>query len=152
MDGSANVTKRDVGSVLQKRNKELPPWCNPPGIGQASEQATYNNYKYLNGLYGTRCGVNAGPRVCSRIACTLGGGVFLCNDVSWSQRSFEVCLPRLTGMQNNYFIEPDCGYLSTYVGDICNSCYGDCTGFGNYNAGQLFDTDNYNIIVSAQNC
>ncbi len=82
MDESANISSRDLGATLEKRNKELPPWCNPPGIGQASSQATLDNYNYLHGLYGTRCVVGGGPRVCSRIACTKGGGVFLCNDVS----------------------------------------------------------------------
>ena len=79
---SANTTKRDLGIALEKRNKVVPPWCNPPGIGQASTQATHANYQYLNGLVGSRCGVGGGPRVCSRIACTQGGGVFLCNDVT----------------------------------------------------------------------
>ena len=50
---------------------------------------------------------------------------------------------------------PDCGYLSSYVRDICNSCFDQNTlnyCRGGYAAGQLFDTDNYNVIVEAQDC
>jgi len=49
-------------------------------------------------------------------------------------------------------IDPSCAYLATYVVDIMNSCCKlrppwllDCDG-----AGQVFDTDGYNVIVSAQ--
>ncbi len=150
MGESANITSRDLRAVLEKRNKILPPSCNPPGIGQASNQATSGNCNYLHGLFGTRCVVGAGPRVCSRIAYTKGGGVYLCNDVSF-RLVCQILTHSLIQMQNNYSIQPDCGYLSTYVGDICNDCYGSCTGFRVYAAGQEFDTDNYNIIVSAQN-
>lgn len=154
MAESANISSRDLGATLQKRNKQLPPWCNPPGIGQASSKATTENYNYLHSLYGVRCGVGQGPRVCARIACSYGGGVFLCNDVS-SFLVYQRLAQTLIQLQNNYSIAPDCGYLSSYVEDICYQCHGGPCNYymyGGYEAGQLFDTDRYNVIVSAQNC
>lgn len=152
LNESAIISSRDLGATLEKRNKIEPPSCDPPGYGAASSTATLANYQYLNGLYGTRCIVGAGPRVCSRIACAKGGGVFLCNDVSPG-----LVYPRLTQtlikLQNSYSISPDCGYLSTYVGDICTQCYGTCNALLNdYHVGQAFDTDNYDVLVDAQNC
>ena len=53
-------------------------------------------------------------------------------------------------MQNRCSINPSCQYLASYAQDIVDRC--PSNKFENYLAGQEFDTDNYNMIVSAQNC
>ena len=58
----------------------------------------------------------------------------------------------LTNIQSNCSISPDCGYLSTYTGDIYNSYYHGCNVVDKYVAGQLFDTTDYAVLVQAQNC
>ncbi|KAH6666268.1 hypothetical protein B0J14DRAFT_705306 [Halenospora varia] len=72
-----------------------------------------------------------------RIACSGYAGIFLCND-------------------NNYPIEPNCGYLASYAQDILNTCdqwrFVPHWGTVISACGQEFDTDNYNVIVRYQEC
>jgi hypothetical protein len=73
------LAERGVSPV--KRNRVWPLECNPQGAncGRAPIPGDIN---YLRTLQGgnARCVANA--RSCSRIACTNGSGIFLCNDVS----------------------------------------------------------------------
>lgn len=80
---------------LERRNK-IAPWCDPPGMGRSSGTATGDNLYAMERLRG-RCGVPAGPRVCTRLACAFGGGVFLCNDVSFLFLFFVVVCCLLVG-------------------------------------------------------
>ena len=56
----------------------------------------------------------------------------------------------LSAMQNTSSINSSCQYLASYALDIVNDC--PSNGALYYLAGQEFDTDDYNVIVSAQNC
>lgn len=59
----------------------------------------------------------------------------------------------LTIFQNPFSIEPVCTYLRTYIPDIghTDGCSQSSGWFGelNFVGGQLFDSDNYNIIVGS---
>lgn len=82
---------------------------------------------YLKGLSGP-CNVGAGPQVCSRISCSDNAAVWLCND-------------------NADAIGPQCSSLASYVDDIANDCQEE-RHHGHITArGQVFDTDNFNVIV-----
>ena len=56
----------------------------------------------------------------------------------------------LSAVQNTCSINPSCQYFASYALDIVNDC--SSNGALYYLAGQEFDTDDYNVIVSAQNC
>ena len=57
--------------------------------------------------------------------------------------------------QNNYVVGPNSRYLASYASDIMEQCkvacapHEQCTFF---TGGQMFDTDNYNIIVRYDEC
>ncbi|KAH8592927.1 hypothetical protein B0O99DRAFT_224553 [Bisporella sp. PMI_857] len=84
---------------------------------------------YLKRLPGA-CSVGAGWGTCTRLSCSYSSGIYLCND-------------------NTFPIAPTCSYMALYAEDILRGCPQDIsTGTGRIR-GQEFDTDNYNIIVSA---
>ncbi|EPE32878.1 hypothetical protein GLAREA_05890 [Glarea lozoyensis ATCC 20868] len=78
-----------------------------------------------------KCGVQSGH--CARISCSWDSAIFLCND-------------RLD------FIEPSCAYLASYAEDLIDWCKTEVSGMGSAVAGQLFDTDSYNVLVRYSNC
>ncbi|KAH7117571.1 hypothetical protein B0J11DRAFT_509282 [Dendryphion nanum] len=118
-NSSKNVER---GMELDKRNRVWPIQCNPGGAS-CSRFPIPGDIDYLRNLQGgnARCVANA--RSCSRIACTDGAGIFLCND-------------------RNDRIDPSCKYLADYAQSIYDTCF---TGF--LAKGQQFDTDNYNVII-----
>lgn len=118
--------------LTPRGGKLLPPICCPiRDWKQAGGGPIDEGIFHLNNVGGT-CGVDA--KSCSRISCSWGAAIFLCND-------------------NDYGITPQCLYLSTYAHDIRMDCYRADSGDGVFSVcGQEFDSDNYNIIVRKDSC
>ncbi|MCJ1476699.1 hypothetical protein MMC13_005367 [Lambiella insularis] len=110
---------------LLSRSAIVPPNCNVPGLQLAP------NVNWINAMvvewfgYNVEIYVGPGPRNCGEIGCFENNGIGLCNDAS-----IRVPLPYL---------------LVNYAAVIA----ADCAASREPVSGQEFDTDNYNVIVTA---
>ncbi|MCJ1378930.1 hypothetical protein MMC17_002029 [Xylographa soralifera] len=118
---------------IAKRNAIVPPHCDVPyPLAEAGPVLTVIDLVEDSIPPFGRCWVPAGPRVCAVVDyMEVDGGdacatTFACND-------------------NDYAIDPGCQYLA---GDYAQTIFDTCTS-NNLVHGQEFDTDNYNVIVSA---
>ncbi|KAH6670597.1 hypothetical protein B0J14DRAFT_640603 [Halenospora varia] len=136
---AALSVETNMTTTLEARaaqNKIQPPNCCAPLPGPGPSDWSWANVRwindginYLNNLHGT-CHVEA--RSCARISCSWNAAIRLCND-------------------NEYSIDPNCGYLASYAQDIVNHCRRESLPHV-YTCGQEFDTDNYNICVQGIPC
>ncbi|CAG8957724.1 hypothetical protein HYFRA_00000060 [Hymenoscyphus fraxineus] len=107
------------------RNKDhLQDWIVPA----SSENPRFHKLtEYLRtGLQSSQKDCHVDARTCVRIGCDTPVGIFLCSE-------------------RDDTISPKCDYLASYAEDIFNRCFGVA-------CGQLFDTDGYNVLVSAADC
>ncbi|KAH9907301.1 hypothetical protein F4778DRAFT_799613 [Xylariomycetidae sp. FL2044] len=78
------------------------------------------------------CAMPAGPRVCGRISCSYGSAIYWCND-------------------NDHLFSHQCSDFATYAQTVRNYCtYSD---FGQLDVwGQIFDDQNFNVMVGSDKC
>ncbi|KAG5760014.1 hypothetical protein H9Q72_011873 [Fusarium xylarioides] len=119
--------------------------CKVGGYGAMDVRAARRERDYLRSLGNNVCHVGAGPRTCTKIACSTSEAIILCND-------------------NGHAILPRCSYLADYIDHIIRACSwttnsAPCTvkpcapsWSRDMVRGQQFDTDNYNVIVAADTC
>lgn len=83
LNPSYNATdfEDDNDSSLEKRKPVGDILCNL-GYSKARTDATRDGIAYLGKMKGY-CGVGAGPRICSRLACSWNSAIYMCNDVSF---------------------------------------------------------------------
>ncbi|KAK6081083.1 hypothetical protein SCUP515_14003 [Seiridium cupressi] len=74
-------------------------------------------------------------RPCERVACQWNSAVYVCND-------------------NYYKVSPACDLVADYAQAIVDACTSGQPNWkqGQTVQGQLFDTDNWNIVVAAGDC
>ncbi|KAH8823380.1 hypothetical protein DL96DRAFT_1559245 [Flagelloscypha sp. PMI_526] len=126
--GNGNFTEEiETITYLSKRNTIIPPLCWDVLAHGMNCQAVYNLAEKLYNL-DAPYGVNG--RTCMRMFCFSNTGVALCND-------------------REDYIEPNLRYLSSYLTIIDQYCLN--TKYS-LEAGQLFDTDNYNILLKTLDC
>ncbi|KAL0945013.1 uncharacterized protein CTRU02_202900 [Colletotrichum truncatum] len=112
----------------------------PPG------QKWKGEINYLYSIANANCAVPPGPRVCARVSCSNGAGIWLCNDKTVQ-------------------VNRRCGNIPDYVYSIFSQCKeyvwaGQCPIRGCsypepgwwYFRGQQFDTENFNVIVGKASC
>ncbi|KAI6791475.1 hypothetical protein KC360_g8362 [Hortaea werneckii] len=113
-----------------KRAEISPPLCNDDLGGQryARTKILSNGADYLKGLSGN---CRQPPRSCGRVSCSYDAGISFCND------------------GNNDIYVP-CAELGRRVDGIVGLC-GD-GGTAKFTKGQVFDTDNWNVIAARSDC
>ncbi|KAI6820062.1 hypothetical protein KC340_g13461 [Hortaea werneckii] len=113
-----------------KRAEISPPLCNDDLGGQryARTRILSNGADYLKGLNGN---CRQPPRSCGRVSCSYDAGISFCND------------------GNNDIYVP-CAELGRRVDGIVGLC-GD-GGTRMFTKGQVFDTDNWNVIAARSDC
>ncbi|RMZ00278.1 hypothetical protein D0860_08042 [Hortaea werneckii] len=113
-----------------KRAEISPPLCNDELGGQRDARTFYldRGASYLQGLSGN---CRQPPRSCGRVSCSYNAGVTFCND------------------GNNDVVVP-CAELGRRVDGIVGLC-GD-GGTRTFTRGQVFDTDNWNVIAARSDC
>ncbi|KAF9880226.1 hypothetical protein CkaCkLH20_02180 [Colletotrichum karsti] len=121
--------------------------CDVGGRGPMVQEASMQRETdYLRRIANSQCGVAAGPRVCARVSCSSGDGIWLCNDTT-------------------SHLSRRCGIIPDYVWRIFGRCKswvssGVCPIRGcqypepgwYYARGQQFDTENFNVIIGKDNC
>lgn len=96
----------------------------------ASYRRIQEGIAYLNALGAGLCGLGPKP-ACTRVSCSYDSAIYYCND-----NSVRI------GVACNYL-----GYgMAQRILDDCATCGGNCLV-----SGQIWDQDNYNVIVSASN-
>ncbi|KAI6837752.1 hypothetical protein KC332_g4955 [Hortaea werneckii] len=113
-----------------KRAEISPPLCNDDLGGQISARTIYldRGASYLQGLSGN---CRQPPRSCGRVSCSYGAGVTFCND-------------------GNNDVNVACAELGRRVDGIVGLC-GD-GGTRKFTRGQVFDTDDWNVIGAYSEC
>ncbi|KAI7183849.1 hypothetical protein KC363_g8017 [Hortaea werneckii] len=113
-----------------KRAEISPPLCNDDLGGQryARTAILSNGADYLKGLSGV---LRQPPRSCGRVSCSYDAGVTFCND-------------------GNEAIPVAAAELGRRVDGIVGLC-GD-GGTRMFTKGQVFDTDNWNVIAARSDC
>ncbi|KAI1388134.1 uncharacterized protein F4822DRAFT_303362 [Hypoxylon trugodes] len=105
--------------------------CNSGGDGGADNVFVQQGIDYLKSIKNGPCGAPPGPNKCSRISCSYGAGIFLCNDTPKE-------------------IHHDCPDLATYAEDIRSNCHTE--GVVTYVRGQQFDTEGFSVVVGHDQC
>ncbi|RMX87630.1 hypothetical protein D0868_14951 [Hortaea werneckii] len=116
--------------IADKFDQISPPLCNDDLGGQryARTRILSNGADYLKGLNGN---CRQPPRSCGRVSCSYDAGISFCND------------------GNNDIYVP-CAELGRRVDGIVGLC-GD-GGTRMFTKGQVFDTDNWNVIAARSDC
>ncbi|MCJ1268637.1 hypothetical protein MMC22_008525 [Lobaria immixta] len=121
----ATSPAKGPSSVLEKRSKIPPPNCDF-GEYVRTKHILYSIDR-LNHLPGV-CYADFGSGKCARISCSRYADIILCND-------------------NDHAIALPCRSLAGHAQEIVNHCQ-----LGTTVRGQIFDTDDYNVVIRAGNC
>ncbi|KAJ3548812.1 hypothetical protein NM208_g817 [Fusarium decemcellulare] len=126
-DGStenySDPNKYDEERSFEKRDGFL---CDVGGSGAAREKAIEEGIKYLRGELGNApCGLDSGPRVCTRVSCSYDSAIWLCND-------------------NNGPLQVACGQIGDLAQRILSGCPNP--------QGQFFTNANWNVIIGKEGC
>ncbi|KAK6335769.1 hypothetical protein TWF730_003145 [Orbilia blumenaviensis] len=117
---------------LQARYWKDTPKCERIGGKGALHHAIKEGATHLKNLGNRGCG--AAPHDCSRVSCSHGSAVFLCNN-------------------NNYPLVVPCNRIGEATDRIADDCIDNTfTIFGKYVDGQWSDTDGYTVFVRDGSC
>lgn len=123
------------GGFLEKRWTESHHWC---GFGDwADRDVIRDGIRYLRTKYDGRmqCGASPGSighGSCSRVSCDRNGGIWLCND-------------------NDFHLTVPCKTVGAVAERLWTQCY-QMDGSETYVKGQLFTTENWNVIIRKTDC
>ncbi|KAF4458844.1 hypothetical protein FALBO_14406, partial [Fusarium albosuccineum] len=100
--------------------------CDVGGSGAARKKAIEEGIQYLQTRLGNApCGLDNGPRVCTRVSCSYDSAIWLCND-------------------NSGPLQVACGQ----VGDLAQRILFGCPN----PQGQFFTNANWNVIIGKEEC
>ncbi|EFZ04177.2 uncharacterized protein G6M90_00g005890 [Metarhizium brunneum] len=121
------------GSHLQKRwELKQPPDCNYGNFIRRINAIKFINELNAKGGGNAMCGAppRRGPGLggCSRVSCSWGSQMWLCND-------------------NDYHLDLPCTEVASALFELSNVCYTVQQGGDTETQGQLFTTDNWNVII-----
>ncbi|KAI1332852.1 hypothetical protein F5Y16DRAFT_407446 [Xylariaceae sp. FL0255] len=129
-----NSANDDGDDALLERRTYSKTICNVGLSGPANYNRIEQGVTYLQKVKG-RCGNGPGPGNCGRISCSYDAAIYWCND-------------------NNYYVEYDCSSFAYYANWGAMYCSSD-PGDPNSNTktwGQVFDTENFNVLVGHDSC
>ncbi|KAI1395053.1 hypothetical protein F4819DRAFT_506214 [Hypoxylon fuscum] len=104
--------------------------CDPNNIWWAQIFRIEEGIDYLKGKTG-RCYIGPGPRFCSRLSCSYHSAIYWCND-------------------QDQAVWIDCDRWTSYAQMIVDQCSVEDS--SQTVRGQVFDTDNWNIMVGYGDC
>ncbi|PKS05390.1 hypothetical protein jhhlp_008765 [Lomentospora prolificans] len=135
-DTASSLVSRSDGARLQKRGWNLPGLCNlrTSEWGYAAIPTLIDGINYLRGVPG-RPTRGPGPGSCGRVSCSYNTAIYWCNDRTSSQT-----LGSFSDIANGADI----------LGGSCAYAY--WVFAVPYMNGQLFHSDNWNVIVRGDSC
>ena len=128
-------------------------YCGGPW-GYQVTASFWEGFRYLRRIQG-QVHMAPGPGACSRVSCSYGSAIVLCNDVSFPARGLSVSQ---TADKSVLFLwqHTEDFYLDSWnmVADGATRILGLCTTAQNppQVAGQIFHPDRWNIIVRQEAC
>ncbi|KAI0377357.1 hypothetical protein F5Y04DRAFT_284995 [Hypomontagnella monticulosa] len=131
LDESVKWTMPPVRRLIAPRSKNKNIVCWQGGNGLANNYFLQQGIDYLKGITDRPCTASPGPKVCTRISCSDGAGIWLCND---------------TPVEIHY----SCPDLATYAEDIRAKCHTE--GKEILVRGKEYDTLNFHVDVGGDDC